>query len=127
VNAVLKQISKFASVGAVATVIHVAVTLMLNSVFSISALTANFMAFVVASIFSYFGNWLWTFEKAGTLSRSLPRFAFLNLGCFAVNQSIVYIVVSLMHLPLAVAMVPVVATIPAFSFWLSKSKVFIQA
>ncbi len=125
-NGLLKQVSKFASVGALATGLHVTVALMLNTVCNVPALTANLMAFLAASVLSYFGNWLWTFEGVGTMSNSLPRFAFLNLACFAVNQSIVYVVVLLMHLPMAVAMVPMVAIIPAFSFWLSRSKVFIS-
>lgn len=126
-NALLKQITRFASVGVVATGIHVTIALMLNTVFGLPALSANFFAFLTASTVSYFGNWLWTFEKLGTLSNSLPRFVFLNLGCYAVNHTIVYICVSLMHLPLAVAMLPVVAIIPAFSFWLSKTKIFVTA
>lgn len=126
-NAILKQITKFASVGVLATGIHVVLALLLNSALGVAPLTANFLAFLCASIFSYFGNWLWTFEKMGTLAKSLPRFAFLNLACFAVNQAIVYSIVVIMKLPLAVAMVPVIVFIPAFSFWLSKSRVFIEA
>ncbi len=126
-NAFLKQLTKFASVGAVATGIHVAMALLFNSVLGITALSANVLAFLSASIFSYLGNWLWTFGKVGTLAKSLPRFAFLNLACFTVNQTIVYFVVVILKLPLTVAMVPVIAIIPAFSFWLNKSRVFIAA
>ena len=126
-SSVLKQVSKFASVGALATGLHVTVALILNTVCNIPALTANLGAFLVASVLSYFGNWLWTFEGVGTIFNSLPRFAFLNLACFAVNQSIVYIVVLLMHLPMVVAMVPIVAIIPALNFWLSRSRVFVSA
>ncbi len=126
-NGLLKQLTKFASVGVLATGIHVVVALFLNATFGIAALTANFLAFLIASIFSYFANWLWTFEKIGTLTQSLPRFAFLNLACFGVNQAIVYCVVVIFKQPLVLAMVPVIAVIPAFSFWLSKSRVFITA
>ncbi len=126
-NGLLKQLTKFASVGVIATGIHVVMALLLNSTFGFAALSANFLAYLIASTFSYFGNWLWTFEKMGTLKQSLPRFAFLNLACFAVNQALVYGVVVILKQPLAVAMVPVIAIIPAFSFWLSKSRVFVPA
>jgi putative flippase GtrA len=124
-DGLLKQIAKFATIGVGATAIHVVSALLLNSIAKFSALQANFLAFLVASAFTYCGNYFWTFAKTGAVSTTLARFIFLNFICFGVNQSIVYIVTSVMQLPLWVAMLPVVAVIPAFSFWVSKTKVFV--
>ena len=123
-KALLKQIAKFATIGLVATVVHVATALVSNSFIGFTPLQSNFLAFLVASTFTFCGNYFWTFPQAGNVSFALPRFAVLSLLCFALNQSIVYVVTALMHLPLWVAMIPVVALIPAFSFWTSKTKVF---
>ena len=117
--------AKFATIGIGATAIHVASALMFNSIAKFSALQSNFLAFLVASAFTYCGNYFWTFARAGAVSSTLTRFIYLSLSCFAVNQSIVYSVTSVMQLPLWVAMIPVVALIPAFSFWISKTKVFV--
>ena len=126
-HGLLKQVAKFATIGAGATALHVASALLFNSYAGFSALQANFLAFLVASAFTFCGNYYWTFSQSGKIAATIPRFVVLSVGCFAVNQTIVYVVTSLAHLPLWVAMIPVVAVIPAFSFWASKTKVFINA
>ena len=123
-NGLLRQVAKFATIGTAATALHVTSALMFNGLMGFTALKANFLAFLVASIFTFCGNYFWTFSKTSTVFVALPRFIVLSLLCFAVNQAIVYGVTSLMQLPLWIAMIPVVAVIPAFSFWASKTKVF---
>jgi putative flippase GtrA len=124
-DGLLKQIAKFATIGVGATAIHVVSALLLNSIAKFSALQANFLAFLAASAFTYGGNYFWTFAKIGAVSSTLMRFIFLSLSCFAVNQSIVYFVTYVLQLPLGIAMIPVVVVIPAFSFWVSKTRVFV--
>jgi putative flippase GtrA len=126
-NQLLNQLAKFATVGAVATVVHVASALLLNSFLNVPALEANIFAFVIASVPSYLGNWVWTFSRTSKITTSLPRFVALNLMCFAINQSIVFCVVEILELPLWIAMVPVLAVIPLVSFWMSRAKVFVAA
>jgi putative flippase GtrA len=125
-NGLLRQAVKFAAVGGGATLVHVLAALALNSLAHVAPLRANFLAFLVASCVSYLGNWFWTFDAASHHAFSLPRFAALSLSCFALNQAIVYGVVEQLGQPLWLAMVPVVAIVPAFGFWLSKTKVFIS-
>lgn len=124
-HGLLRQVAKFATIGAGSTALHVASALFFNSALGFTALIANFMAFLVASAFTFLGNYFWTFSKSGTFASTIPRFVVLSTGCFAANQAIVYGVTSVMLLPLWVAMLPVVALIPAFSFWASKTKVFV--
>ena len=126
-NGLLRQAAKFVTVGGGATAVHVVTALALNSLVQVSPLRANFMAFLVASFVSYIGNWYWTFDGSSPHVFSVPRFAALSLACFGVNQAIVFGVVELLHQPLWIAMVPVVIVIPAFGFWLSKTKVFNNA
>lgn len=125
-NGLLQQATKFVSVGVGATALHVASALLFNSSFGFSSLQSNFLAFLVASIFTFCGNYFWTFSQTGKFSSTIPRFIVLSCGCFAINQSIVYVVTTTMGLPLWIAMIPVVAVIPAFSFWASKTKVFVS-
>jgi putative flippase GtrA len=126
-NGLLRQAVKFATVGGGATAVHVLTALALNCLVQVAPLRANFMAFLVASFVSYIGNWYWTFDGNSPHVFSVPRFAALSLACFGVNQAIVYGVVELLRQPLWLAMVPVVIIIPAFGFWLSKTKVFSNA
>ena len=48
----------------------------------------------------------------------------MSIGCFAINQAIVYGVTDLAQLPFWLAMIPVVAVVPAFSFWMSRTRIF---
>lgn len=124
-NSILRQAVKFAAVGGGATFVHVLAALALNGIWDVPPLRANIGAFLLASLVSYIGNWLWTFEGASDHGFSFPRFAVLALACFAVNQTIVYAVVELLRQPLWLAMVPVIVVVPAFGFWLSRTQVFL--
>lgn len=124
-NGLLRQLAKFAAVGGGATVVHVLTALAINSLLHVAPLRANFMAFLVASLVSYMGNWIWTFDGNSRHVFSFPRFVALSLSCFAVNQAIVFGTVELLHQPLWLAMVPVVVVVPAIGFWLSKTRVFL--
>ena len=121
---VLHQLGKFASVGVVATGLHVVTALGLNQFAGVVPLRANVVAFVVATIWSYLGNWIWTFNANARFQHSAPRFFAMSIGCFAINQAIVYGVTVLAQLPFWLAMIPVVAVVPAFSFWMSRTRIF---
>jgi putative flippase GtrA len=124
-NGLLRQAMKFVTVGGGATLVHVLAALTLNSLAHMAPLRANFLAFLVASCVSYLGNWFWTFDASSRHAFSLPRFAALSLSCFALNQAMVFGGVEQLGQPLWLAMVPVVAIVPAFGFWLSKTQVFL--
>ena len=120
----LHQLGKFVSVGLIATALHVIVALGLNGAFGLAPLRANVAAFAVATIWSYFGNWIWTFEAKARFQQSAPRFFAMSIGCFGINQAIVYGVTVVAQLPFWLAMIPVVAVVPAFSFWMSRTRIF---
>jgi putative flippase GtrA len=123
-NGLMRQAAKFAAVGGGTTLVHVLAALSFNSLAHVAPLRANFFAFLAASCVSYLGNWFWTFDASSRHAFSLPRFAALSLSCFVLNQAIVYGVVERLGQPLWIAMVPVIAVVPAFGFWLSKTQVF---
>jgi putative flippase GtrA len=124
-HGLFKQAAKFVTIGAGATALHVASALLFNSFAGFTALESNFLAFLVASAFTFCGNYFWTFSRAGKFVSTIPRFIALSSCCFAVNQTIVFLVTRTMHMPLWIAMIPVIAVIPAFSFWASKTRVFV--
>ena len=120
----LRQIVKFASVGVIATGIHLFAAMTLHYGLGFSPLRANFAAFCVATLWSYFGNWAWTFAGRARVKSSAPRFFAMSLAIFALNQGIVYWMTTVEGLPLAAALIPVVAVIPGVSFWLSRMHIF---
>ncbi len=121
----LRQIAKFAFVGVMATAVHYVSAIAFNSLGQVPPLRANFLAFLVAFIVSYVGNWYWTFNKNSQHTAALPRFLGVAVSCFLVNQAIVYVFVEWLRQPLWLAMVPALLTVPALGFWLSKTRVFL--
>lgn len=112
-------VARFFVVGAGATAVHVVVALVLNA-FGLTPLWANFLAFLLAFIPSYLCNWGWTFERAAAFQPSIIRFYALSLGCFALNQTIVYVVTGWAGYPFWMALACIVATTPIISFVASK-------
>lgn len=84
----LAQVSRFIGVGITALIVHWLVVRMLVPQ-GMPPLIANVFGFVVAFNVSYFGHRKLTF-KAEELnhSRTLPRFAAVALGSFAVNETL---------------------------------------
>ncbi|MDE2385745.1 MAG: GtrA family protein [Alphaproteobacteria bacterium] len=126
-KALIKQLAKFASVGAIATGLHVLVALALHHGLGLAPLRANLGAFCMATLWSYFGNWAWTFGAQAKVKSSAPKFIAMSLAGFGLNQSIVYWVTVVEKLPFAVALVPVVMIVPAFTFWVSRTHIFTAA
>lgn len=120
------QLTKFAVVGLLATLTHVSVGLGLHAFAQASPLTANLMAFVCATLVSCLGNWFWTFDKRTPLAKAAPRFFALAVCCLGLNQTIVFLMTELGKLPYAAALIPVVTLVPALSFWLSRTRVFVH-
>lgn len=121
------QIVKFAAVGVMATLTHVAVGVGLHEFAHASPLTANLVAFLFATFVSCAGNWSWTFDRRTPLAKAGPRFLALALFCLGLNQTIVFFMTGVAGLPYASALIPVVTLVPALNFWLSRSRVFVDA
>ena len=84
----LAQVSRFIGVGVTALIVHWLVVRLLVPL-GMPPLIANVFGFAVAFNVSYFGHRKLTF-KAEELnhSRTLPRFATVALGSFAVNETL---------------------------------------
>jgi putative flippase GtrA len=87
-------------------------------------LLANVMGFIGATLWSFLGNWLWTFEKKADVSVSSQRFLVLSLACFATSELIVFVAVTKFAWPMWAAMLPVMLVVPGLSFLGSKYHAF---
>jgi putative flippase GtrA len=84
----VKQTKRFAVSGLLATGLHVLVAVCLIRLFAISAPFANGIAFLVATVFSYAANTLWSFSSV-LHGRNLFRFICVSIigGGLAVSAS----------------------------------------
>src|SRR5262249_39681968 len=120
------RIIRFAGAGAAAAATHVRVAPALTGREGLPVLTSNGLAFTVAVLLSYIGNHSWTFLRAGSHDRHLPRFLVVSLAGLALNQSIVFTTVTLAGFPYIVGILIVIVVVPTLTFLLSRSWAFID-
>lgn len=122
----LGQLSRFAGVGAMSTLVHVLVALCAASLLGFAPQMANLSGFIAAVSFSYFGHGYFTFEADVKHRLHGPRFfsvAALGLG---VSSTLTHVITAWMGLPFVVAMGVVAVAVPASTFVLCKFWVFAE-
>ena len=118
------QFFRFASVGAFATVLHIAVALALALIMSTFA--ANLGGFLAAFGFSYLGHQRFTFRiarQSAAHARRLPRFLATALSAMLLSQ-LVLLALEGVGLTQSLALVMAALVIPPYSFLLSRIWVF---
>ena len=93
--------SRFLTVGAISTLIEIAVFNLLHYAFGMDVVTSKIVASLVALVNAYFGNREWTFRHRGQHGRALELVLFLvvNAICTAVGAAIVAVGVGLLGSP----------------------------
>jgi putative flippase GtrA len=120
----LFQLVRFGLVGVTAAAIHFAIVVGLVQTLAYEPLVANMFAFLVSFQVSYFGHRRFTFNGTAALhSVAFPKLLSLQIFNFVANESMFYFLLSL-HLPYQMALLIVLATLPLFTFAVSKFWVF---
>jgi len=126
----IAQVLRFGVVGLSATLIHVAVFLLLTGVqFSegsrLDPQVANLLAWMSAFVVSFLGHYHWTFaglQDPGSRStyQTLLRFLVVSLLGLGLNSGLVLLVVDVLGRPPVVAAVFMATLTPAVSFVISR-------
>ena len=113
-----REVFAFFVVGVTATVTHLCVGLLVFYVLplGLSALWANFIAFCVAYLVTYFGNAILVFPETKLGPASFFRFLTVSLVSLSLNQVIVYALVGVLALPYWQALIVVVVVVPPTTF-----------
>ena len=124
VRALVTQLSKFASVGVVATAMHAVVYGLAGKL--LDPMLANLIAFLIAFIFSYTGHFLWTF-RAQTQGQQVHkamayqfRFLVVAISGLLLNSIAVWVVIQWLQIDYLYAVVPMVFVVPLVTFSLAK-------
>ena len=124
VRSLLAQLSKFASVGVIATAVHAVVYGFAGRL--LEPMLANLLGFIVAFIFSYSGHFLWTF-RAQTQGQQLHkaiayqfRFLVVAVSGLMLNSVAVWVVTQWLQIDYLYAVVPMVLVVPVVTFALAK-------
>lgn len=112
--------SRFGLIGIIATFIHVLVISILLSETQLPILMANTLAFLGAFSISFTGNYFWTFESPGDLSRAMWRFLLISASAFLVNTLILVILIRVGWLTPFLSAIFSATVIPVITFLASR-------
>ncbi|WP_417581209.1 GtrA family protein [Nitrincola sp.] len=116
----LAQISRFIGVGVAALIVHWLVVRLLVPL-GLVPLIANVFGFAVAFNVSYFGHRKLTFRAEElSHSRTLPRFASVALGSFAVNESLYALLLTFSPLRYDLALFIVLGVVAVLTYLFSR-------
>ena len=124
VKSLVAQLSKFASVGVVATGVHALVYGVVGRF--LEPMLANLIAFLIAFVFSYSGHFLWTFraqtegQKVHKAFAFQLRFLIVALSGLLLNSLAVWVVTEWLQIDYLYAVVPMVFVVPLVTFALAK-------
>ncbi|MGF1552261.1 MAG: GtrA family protein [Paracoccaceae bacterium] len=115
-RAELATFLRFASVGAVATLVHLSVSAAALGLAGASAQIANGAGFAVAFAVSYLGHYHVTFRSRRAHRVGLSRFALVALSGYAVSVLALGALAGVEALPEALRLGLAIATIPAVNY-----------
>lgn len=123
-----KQFVKFAVVGAIGTVVNLAVlklSLLLwgqfneSTPFAVEAFASS-LAFAVAVVNNYLLNRWWTFRSSGTMSTEFPKFLVVSIAGLALNELLFYVFRAQLDLHVMVSQLLAIACVLPFNFIVNK-------
>ena len=118
------ELTRFASVGALATGVHVATALIAAEMLGIAPHTANTTGFAAAVLLSYFGHGRLVFNTELRHGFHGPRFLMTALLGLAVSSAITHAMTVWAQAPFAAAMAVVALAVPASTYVICKLWVF---
>lgn len=120
------QVFKFIIVGGLATATHASLFVLIIEANIANALQANFIAFAVAFLISFLGQYHWTFINSGNShwAQKMLRFMLVALIGLGLNTAAVYIIVDKFILPYLYAVLFMTTVVPATTFIINKRWAF---
>jgi putative flippase GtrA len=126
-GSMIRHLSKFFSVGLLATLSHVAVATFCANFLVLNALLANFLGFSAAVMLSYFGHARLTFEHKVLHGSQFSRFVVAALAGLALSSAITWLCHDRLGMPFWFAMLLAAVLVPAFNYAIFRLWVFVPA
>lgn len=119
-----KQFMSFATVGAIATLIHYAVLVFLTELAYAGPVAASAVGFSVSAIFNYLGNYFFTFSSTERHHLAVIKFAVVAISGLALNTFGMYIAVRVVGLYYLLAQVLCTGIVLVWNFTLNRAWTF---
>lgn len=85
-----KRIMRFGFVGIIATAIHMVVALSCKYYFSAPPQLANIIGFMIAFIFSFTGQYFWTFKSKASLPKAILKFFLVAFSGYLISAFLLF-------------------------------------
>jgi putative flippase GtrA len=121
---VLRQFVKFASVGLLATIVHVAIVYSLVEGAGAEPVLASLPAFFSALSVSYLLNRYWTFQASVSGYACFIKYTFVSLGGMFLNVAIMYVAVYIAQGTYLQGLAIVIVIVPVMSFLFQRGWTF---
>ena len=120
----IRQVSKFAIVGVVASLCHMAVFFVARQEWQAGEQISNLLGFLCAFTLSWAGHYFWTFRHQGAMGHieSLVKFLCVALSSYGLNAFFVWLIITqigyrdIYILPFMLLLVPIF-TFTLARFW----------
>lgn len=121
-----KNILSFGIVGALATVVHAIVAIVLIEMAMLHPFPANAFGFMTGFLASYFGHHRFSFQSDAEHKDALPRFLLVAGAGLVLNQIIVFCVVNLAGLSYYISLAIIISVVPVMTFVISRNWAFVR-
>lgn len=120
------QLIKFGIVGGMTTASHAGLFIFIMETRIAGALQANFIAFSVAFLVSFLGQYHWTFRNSSDThwAKKMAKFMIVALLGLGLNTAAVFIIVDKLVLPYMYAVLVMITVVPIVTFLVNKKWAF---
>jgi putative flippase GtrA len=92
----IKMFTRYATVGAIATFVYMAILVALVEILKLDPVPGSVISFIFILIGSYYANRSWTFRSGRGHLYSLPRYIAVSLTGLSLNTGIMYLTVNIL-------------------------------
>ena len=114
------QLFRYGFVGGFSAVVDIGSLYIFTSQFRVHYLISAAIAFVLGTIVNYILSILWVFESTGRITAELGLFTLVGLGGLGLNELIIWLAVSKLHMYYLLAKLVSVSIVVVWSFTLRR-------
>jgi putative flippase GtrA len=120
------RLARFSAVGAIATVAHIVVAMIVVAAAGANPTVGAMIGFVTAFMISYFGHFRFTFAASGRYRDYLLKFAVSSLASFMLSTAAVWVATAILGIDYKPALIALAIIVPLCNYLVNRFWVFLQ-
>ncbi|KRR14233.1 GtrA family protein [Bradyrhizobium valentinum] len=120
------RLARFFAVGAIATIIHIGVAMIVVAAAGANPTVGAMIGFVAAFMVSYFGHFRFSFAASGRYRDYLLKFAVSSLASFLLSTAAVWVATAILGIDYKPALIALAIIVPICNYLVNRFWVFLQ-